>query len=141
MKTMIGATVDVGVRDALKERAYKERKSFSALVNEILTLAAGASSPTPTPPKLSKKAQIVLEGVKALHNLADRLSEDDIRFHAREYRMDEICKKVGLFPSSALPALRECERVGVLLVSKVPPIGMTEDALWVDHWRLPKVQK
>lgn len=136
-KTMIGASVDVDVVTALKERAHTERKSFSALVNELLTAASGISPSEATPQKLSKKAQIVLDGVTTLHNLADRLEKADIRHHVREYRMDEICKKVGMFPSSALPALRECERAGVLLCGKVPPIGMSEDALWVDHWRLP----
>lgn len=136
-KMMIGASVDVDVVTALKERAHTERKSFSALVNELLTASSGVSTSSVTPQKLSKKAQLVLDGVKALHKAADMLEETDIRFHAREYRIDEVCKKVGLFPSTALPALRECERAGVLLCGKVPPIGMSEDALWVDHWRLP----
>lgn len=140
MKRVMTASIDVALYDTLKERAYQERKSFSELVDELLMKAAGAPSTGTTPPKLSKNAGIVLQGVKALHNLADRLDKDDIRYHCREYRMDEVCKKVGLFPSSALPALRECERAGVLKCVRSPPLGVP-DGLDMDHWRLPEVPK
>lgn len=137
MKAITSVTIDVDLLRTMKEKADAEGISFSALLERALRKEAAAQTVTVTPQKLSKKAQIVLDGVKALHNLADRLEKDDIRHHVREYRMDEICKKVGMFPSLALPALRECERADVLLCGKVPPMGMSEDALWVDHWRLP----
>lgn len=136
MKAITSVTIDVDLLRTMKEKADAEGISFSALLERALRRESGVTATNVTPQKLSKKAQIVLDGVKALHDSAGRLEKDDIRHHVREYRMDEICKKVGMFPSSALPALRECERAGVLLCGKVPPIGMSEDALWVDHWRL-----
>lgn len=138
MKQLLTCSIDVDVVTTLKDKAHKQRVSLSALVNELLREAANVDKPVVTARKLSTKAQIVLDAVKALHNLASRLDKGDIRFHCREYRMDEVCKKVGLFPSSALPALRECERAGVLRVRRINPLGMDEDAMWVDHWRLPE---
>lgn len=135
MKAPMIAYVDVAVVQTLKEKAHNQRVSFSALVNQVLSDAAGASQPIAIPRKLSKKAEIVLRGIRELHTLADRLDPADIRYHCREYRMDEVCKKVGLFPSSALPALRECERAGVLKCVRSPPLGMP-DGLEMDHWRL-----
>lgn len=137
MKAITSVTIDVDLLRTMKKKADAEGISFSALLERALRKEVTAQVAPVTPQKLSKKAQIVLDGVRALHNAAGRLEETDIRFHAREYRIDEVCKKVGLFPSTALPALRECERAGALKVGKVPPIGMTEEALWVDHWRLP----
>lgn len=135
MKAITSITIDVGLFDTAKRRANAEGLSFSALVERALRADIRTPTTGATPPKLSKNAGIVLQGVKALHALATRLDPADIRYHCREYRMDEVCKKVGLFPSSALPALRECERVGVLKCVRSPPLGMP-DGLEMDHWRL-----
>jgi hypothetical protein len=143
VKAATSLALDVNLILTLREQATREQVSVSALVEKLIRQAlahTAGESPKPllTPPKLTTKARLVLAAVEQLSKAAEKLPADDLRHHVREYRIDEVCKKVGLFPSSARPALRECERAGVLVCSTIYPAGMGPDALWVDHWRLPK---
>lgn len=136
MKTVQAMSLDVDLVTALKARADAEGKALSRLANELLraALRMGGSVPGTS---LSNRAQLALEAVTALTGAAAKVDPADPRWLFREFRIDEICRKVGDFPSKVLPALRECERAGVLKCAQVIPLGMDEGAPKLDHWRLP----
>lgn len=137
MKSITSLNLDVAVVEALKARAHAERRSVSAIANEALAGYLAVSKPRPPGPVLTPRAQLVLEAVTALTAAAAKVDPLDPRWLFREFRMDEICRKVGDFPSKLLPALRECERVGALRCAQVIPLGMDAVCPKVDHWRLP----
>lgn len=136
MKVAQSMSFDVDVLMALKARAEAEGKSLSRLANELLRAALRMGGSKPGNP-LSERAQRVLEAITALTEAAGKVDPLDPRWLFREFRMDEICRKVGDFPSKVLPALRECERAGALKCAQVIPLGMDVECPKLEHWRLP----
>jgi len=137
MKTMQSMSLDVEVVTALKARAEAEMVSASSLVNKALRAFLRMADTGAATPALTTRASLVLGAVKALSEVYANVPPIDPRYLFREFRIDEICRKVGGYPSTTLPALRECERAGVLLCAQAIPLGLDENARRVDHWRLP----
>lgn len=137
MKSITSLNLDVSVVEALKARAKSESRSTSAVANEALGAFLRIAAPPEPGPALSKRAQLALEAVTALTEAAAMVDPLEPRWLFREFRIDEICRKVGDFPSKVLPALRECERARVLKCAQVVPFGMDDGAPKLDHWRLP----
>lgn len=140
MKTQLMVTVDAEVRQELEKRAQERDTPLSRVVNKLLKTALLLPEPGSRPEPLSKRAQLVLEAVTALTEADRKLPIEDPAWMFHRYRMDQICRKVGDFPSRILPALRECERAGVLKCVQIPPVGTASEdieAPKLDHWKLP----
>lgn len=137
MKSITSLNLDVGVVEALKSRAKAEGRSTSAVANDALSAFLRVAA-TPLPgPVLSPRAQLTLDAVRALTEADLKLTVDDPAWMFLRYRMDQVCRKLGTFPSTTLPYLRECERAGVLICAQLTPLGMDAECPKLDHWRLP----
>lgn len=137
MKSITSLNLDVSVVEALKARAKSEGRSTSAVANEALGAFLRIAAPPGPGPALSKRAQLALEAVTALTEADRTLPVDDPAWMFHRYRMDQICRKVGSFPSTTLPFLRECEQAGVLKCVQIVALGMDDSAPKLDHWKLP----
>lgn len=137
MKQQLMASVDIDVHAELRKRAEAQDTPLSRVVNKLLRQALALPEPGSRPKPLSERAQLVLEAVRALTEADRGLPVEHPAWMFHRYRMDQICRKVGDFPSKVLPALRECERAKVLKCVQIPALGMDVDAPKMDHWALP----
>lgn len=137
MKVVTSFSLSVELLTTAKARAQAEGRSFSALLEEALAAYVATKTPQTGPAALSKRAQLVLEAVTALTQADLKLTVDDPAWMFLRYRIDQVCRKLGTFPSTTLPYLRECERAGVLICAQLTPLGMDAECPKLDHWRLP----
>lgn len=137
MKSITSLNLDVSVVEALKARAKAEGRSTSAVANRALAGFLAVARPPSPDPALSPRARLVLGAVTALTEADRKLPVEDPAWMFHRYRMDQICRQVGDFPSKVLPALRECERAGVLKCVQLVPLGMDAECPKLDHWKLP----
>ncbi len=137
MKQQLMVTVDIDVHAELRKRAEAQDTPLSRVVNKLLRQALALPEPGNRPEPLSKRAQLVLEAITALTEADLKLTVDDPAWMFLRYRIDQVCRKLGTFPSTTLPYLRECERAGALIRAQLTPLGMDPECPKLDHWRLP----